>query len=90
MSQKKSFLGIFILFITLIAELVSLLTSYMVVNRFAPGLHDGIFHRCGALNYFQFAVNSMGSFVSKVFDGSITAPSGCYWWNSFMFQRDES
>lgn len=72
------------------AEAISLLTSYMVVNRLAPGLHDGIFQRCGAINYFQTSINAAGSFISKTFDGSLKAYSGCYWWNSGIYNKDES
>lgn len=75
---------------TIGAETISFLTSYMVVNRYAPGLHDGIFQRCGAINFFLTAINSIGSFVSKHLDGTVDTFTSCYWWNSSLFRKDES
>lgn len=73
------------------AQIISFMTSYMVVNRYAPGLHDGIFQRCGALAYFQTeSLNSVGSFISKAIDGSVKSFTNCYWWNSSIFDHDES
>lgn len=83
-----------LIFIFLIASIgaqaISFLTSFMVVNRFAPGLHDGIFQRCGGLAYFQNTINAVGSFVSKTLDGSIKTFTSCYWWNSDLFKHDPS
>ena len=75
--------------LSIIAELVSLLTSYMVINRFAPGLHDGIFQRCGAINYFHTAINSVGSFVTNMSGSFFKPSSGCFWWSSALWDRDE-
>jgi hypothetical protein len=71
-------------------QLIGFLTSFMVVNRFAPGLHDGLFNRCGAINYFQTAINAAGSFWTSARDGRVKPFSACYWWNSSMFEKDES
>jgi hypothetical protein len=78
------------LFGTIGAEIIGFLSSYMVVNRLSSKLHDGIFQRCGAMNYYLIAVNQVGSFVSNAIDGSFTAPTGCIWWNSRMYELDES
>ena len=72
------------------SQLIGFLTSFMVVNRFAPGLHDGLFNRCGAINYFQTAINAAGSFWTSARDGRVKPFSACYWWNSSMFEKDES
>ena len=72
------------------AQAISFLTSYMVVNRYAPGLHDGIFQRCGGLEYFQTSINAAGSFMTKSLDGSVKRFTNCYWWNSDLFQKDPS
>lgn len=82
----------FFLLASLGAEAISLLTGYMVSNRRAPGLHDGIFFRCGAINYFQNALNSFGNFLTSQMslDERVLPFGGCYWWNSDLFQKDES
>ncbi len=74
------------------AEALSFLTGYMVSNRRAPGLHDGIFYRCGAISYFQNAINSFGNFLTSQLslDDRVLPFSGCYWWTSDMYPRDES
>ncbi len=72
------------------AQTISFLTSYMIINRYAPGLHDGIFQRCGAINFFQTSINAVGSFVTKTLDGTVDTFTSCFWWNSSMFIRDES
>lgn len=73
------------------AEAVSFLTSYMIINRYSPNLHDGLFQRCGALNFFQTNLNSFNQFLnSNGVDGQYRAYSGCYWWNSDIYMRDES
>ena len=66
------------------AEAVSFLTSYMIVNRYSPNLHEGLFQRCGALNFFKSNLNSYGVV------GQYRAYCGCYWWNSDIYMRDES
>ena len=72
-------------------QVVSFLTSYMVINRLSDNFHDGIFHRCGALQYFQTARQYVNSFMGRdPFDGSVFMPGGCRWWNSRMFELDES
>lgn len=90
MSCLVTSLTFIFLLATIGAQAISFLTSYMVVNRFAPGLHDGIFQRCGAINFFQTSINSIGSFVSKTLDGTVQTFTSCYWWNSSLFRRDDS
>ena len=80
----------FFLFASVGAELISFLTSHMVLNRVATALHDGIFQRCGAMNYFQLVYNRLNTFIQYSLDGAVTPPSGCYWWNSRVFETDES
>jgi hypothetical protein len=73
------------------AQAVSFLTSYMIVNRYSPNLHDGLFQRCGALNFFQTQLNSFNQFLnSHSVNGQYRAYSGCFWWNSDIFMKDES
>lgn len=90
MSCLVTSLTLIFLLATIGAQTIAFLTSYMVVNRYAPGLHDGIFQRCGAINFFQTAINSIGSFVTKTLDGTVETFTSCYWWNSSIFMRDQS
>ena len=84
------FIGFF-LFLSTGMELTSFLTSYMIVNRFAYGLHDGIFVRCGAFDYFRTSINSIGAYITNRYEyGAFRPSTGCYWWNSWIFGRDES
>lgn len=72
-------------------QVVSFLSSHMVTNRLSEHFHDGIFHRCGAMKYFITARQYVNSFMgTDVVDGSIMVPGGCYWWNSRLFETDES
>ncbi len=45
--------GIFVLAVT--AQLISMLTSFMVTNPYSKYFHDGIFYRCGALQHLEVA-----------------------------------
>jgi hypothetical protein len=80
-----------ILFLTsILLQLISFLTSYMIVDRRShPFLHDGLFYRCGALNFFLYTINERGSFLTHSPDGSIKAYSACFFLNTQMFSRDE-
>lgn len=71
------------------AEIISFLTSFMVLNRLGSSLHDGIFQRCGAINYYNTALNAQGSFITHHASSYYEPPSGCFWWNSAVFDRDE-
>ncbi|CAF0714866.1 unnamed protein product [Brachionus calyciflorus] len=88
MSCLVSALTFIFLLASIGAQAISFLTSYMVVNRYAPGLHDGIFQRCGGLAYFQNTLNAAGSFISKALDGSVKTFTNCYWWSSDIFHKD--
>ncbi len=91
MSCVLTSLTFLFLMATMGTQIISFLTSYMIINRYSPNLHDGLFHRCGALNFFQTHFNSFNQFLnSNSVDGQYRAYSGCYWWNSDIFQRDES
>jgi hypothetical protein len=76
---------------SIVLQLISFLTSHMIVNRRArpTPLHDGLFYRCGAIDFFLYTINERGSFLTHSLDGSIKAYSACFFLNSNMFQRDE-
>ena len=76
---------------SIVLQLTSFLTSHMIVNRRArpTPLHDGLFYRCGAIDFFLYTINERGSFLTHSSDGSIKAYSACFFLNSNMFERDE-
>ena len=89
MSCAVTSLSFVFFLISLGAEALAFLTSYMVLNRLEPGLHDGIFQRCGAMSYFKSALNVASSIVQKITDDSLTLTSACTWWSPRVFETDE-
>lgn len=91
MSCAVTFLSFIFLFSSVGLQVISFLTSHMVTNRLSDSFHDGIFHRCGAMQYFQTARQYVNSFKGNDEpDGSVVRQSGCFWWDSKVFQTDES